>query len=88
MTTCMSIARTAGMNEEDIFRMVTSNPAKALGKENEWGYLRVGRCADIAVLEYADEGFNMINKSGPQIQSEKGYRCVLTIADGEVVYKD
>ncbi len=88
MTTCMSIVRTAGMNEEDIFRMVTSNPAKALGKENEWGYLYVGRRADIAVLEYTDEGFDLINKSGPQIKSEKGYRCVLTIADGEVVYKD
>lgn len=88
MTMCMSIARTAGMREEDIFRMVTSNPAKALGKENEWGHLQVGRCADIAVLDYADEGFNLVNKSGHQIQNEKGYRCVFTVADGEVVYRD
>lgn len=85
---CMSIARTAGMNEEDIFRLVTSNPAKTLGKENEWGYLYVGRCADIAVLEYANERFDRTNKTGPQINNEKGYRCVLTIADGKVVYKD
>lgn len=41
MTMCMNIAQTLGMREEDIFRAVTANPAKALGKENEWGYLMV-----------------------------------------------
>ena len=38
------------MCEEDILRAVTSAPAKALGKEDEWGYLEVGRTADIACL--------------------------------------
>ena len=50
MTMCMNIAKTLGMREEDIFRAVTSNASKALGKSNEWGYLTVGRCADLAVL--------------------------------------
>ena len=88
MTMCMSIARHLGMNEEDIFRAVTSTPAKALGKENEWGHLKVDRCADIAVLDYANEGFDLTDNAGNRIVSENGYRCVLTIADGEVVYKD
>ena len=88
MTMCMSIARYLGMSEEEIFRAVTLAPAKALLKENEWGCLKVGRCADIAVFDYAEEGFSLTDKAGNGIESEKGYRCVLTVADGQVVYKD
>ena len=88
MTMCMSIARQFGMNEEDIFRSVTSTPAKALCKEDEWGYLGVDRCADIAVFDYTNEGFDMTVKAENRIAGETGYRCVLTVSDGEVVYKD
>lgn len=88
MTLCMSIAGHLGMREEDIFRAVTSAPAKALGKENEWGYLKVGRCADIAVLDHTDEGFDLTDGAGNRIVSESGYRCVLTVADGELVYRN
>jgi dihydroorotase len=88
MTMCMSIAKHLGMSEEDIFRVVTSAPAKALGKENEWGCLKVGRCADIAVFDYKDEAFDLTDNAGHQIISNKGYRCVLTVVDGEIIYKD
>lgn len=88
MTMCMNIAKTLGMREEDIFRAVTSNPAKALGKEKEWGYLRVGRCADIAVFDYTDEGFDLTDHAGNHIRNSEGYRCVLTISDGQVVYRN
>ena len=88
MTMCMSIAKHLGMSEEDIFRAVTSSPAKALGKENEWGHLKVGRCADIAVFDYTNEGCDFADKAGNHIVSEKGYRCLLTVADGELVYRN
>lgn len=88
MTMCMSIAKALGMKEEDIFRAVTSTPAKAFGKEKEWGYLRVGGCADIAVFDYTDEGFDLTDKAGYRVESKNGYRCVLTVADGQVMYKD
>lgn len=87
MTMCMNIARHLGMCEEDVFRAVTSSPAKALAKENEWGYLKVGRCADVAVFEIADEGFDLTDKAGNHIQSNSGYRCVLTVVDGEIAYR-
>ncbi|MBQ2743757.1 MAG: amidohydrolase family protein [Oscillospiraceae bacterium] len=87
MTMCMSIAKTLGMRDADIFRCVTSSPAKAFGKENEWGYLKRGRCADISVFEYADEGFDLTDRTGNKLKSDMGYRCVLTISDGEVVYR-
>jgi len=87
MTLCMSMARHMGMCEEDILRAVTSAPAKALGKEDEWGYLAVGRTADIAVLDHTDEGFDLTDRAGNHIESKNGYRCVLTVSDGQVVYK-
>ena len=88
MTMCMSIAKALGMREEDIFRAVTSAPAKALGKEGEWGYLAVGRTADIVVLDDTDEGFDLTDKAGNHIESKNGYRCVLTVSDGQIVYQD
>lgn len=87
MTMCMNISRTVGMSEENIFRAITSNPAKILGMENEWGYLKVGRRADIAVFDYADEGFALTDKVGNHIENQNGYRCVLTVVDGLVMYK-
>ncbi|MBE5783801.1 MAG: hypothetical protein E7329_10855 [Clostridiales bacterium] len=88
LTLCMSIARHLGMKEEDIFRAVTSNPARALGKENEWGALREGGCADIAVLDYTRESFDLTDQSGHRVHSPSGYRCLLTVGDGQIVYKD
>ncbi len=88
MTMCMSIARTAGMQEEDILRAVTSRPAKVLGKEKEWGYLQEGRAADLAVLSYGKEGYELTDSAGNRMADAMGYRCVLTAVDGQVVYRD
>ena len=86
MTMCMSIARHVGMSEADIFRAVTSTPAKVIGKD-EWGSLRVGGIADLAVFDYTDESFDLTDKVGNRIKSDRGYRCLLTISDGQIVYK-
>ena len=87
MTMVMSIVKTLGMSEEDIFKAVTSAPARALGKDVQWGYIKTGRCADIAVLDYGDYGFNITDCFGNNIKSDKGYKCVLTVADGRVIYR-
>lgn len=85
MTMCMNIAKTVGMNEEEIFRAVTSSPAKALGKD--WGILKVGAVADVAVFDYTDESFCLTDNEGNVLENDKGYRCVLTVCDGQVVFK-
>ena len=87
MTMCMNIAKYMGMSEEAIFKAATSIPASVLGKENEWGSLSVGRVADIAVFDYTDEGFDLTDKAGNRIFCNEGYRCVLTMSDGQVVYR-
>lgn len=86
LTMCMSMARTAGMEETDIFRTVTSGPAEAHGQK--WGYLEVGGVADIAVLEYGNEGFSLKDRGGNLLESQMGYRCKLTVANGEIIYRD
>lgn len=86
LTMAMSMARTAGMAEEDILRAVTTAPAKALGQN--WGSLAVGGTADIAVLDYTDEPFSLTDHAGNTLESALGYRCKLTIANGIVVYRD
>ena len=87
MTMCMSIARALGMREEEIFRAVTVSPAKALGRSAEWGLLQPGRAADVAVFELADEPFDLTDKAGNRVCGREGYRCVLTLCDGQVAYK-
>lgn len=87
MTMCMTIAREAGMSEEAIFRAVTTAPAKALGKGEEWGSLRVGRSADIAILEYGNEGFSLTDRAANRMESKRGYRCLTTLLDGQIVYQ-
>ena len=88
MTMCMSMARHLGMGEEEILRAVTSSPAKALGKAEKWGTLREGGVADIAVIALAKDGFSLADAAGNHIESKDGYRCVLTVSDGQIVYKD
>ena len=88
MTMCMNIAKTLGMSEADVFKSVTSTPSRVLGKKEEWGNLKVGAVADIAVFEYSNEGFDLTDDAGNHVYNTKGYRCVLTVADGQVVYRN
>ena len=86
LTTCMSMARTAGVPEEVILRAVTTAPAKAL--EQNWGRLQIGGAADLAVLEYTQEPFRLQDRSGAVLENNMGYRCKLTVSDGVVVFRD
>ena len=88
MTMCMSMARTVGMSEEDVCRAVTSKPAQVLSKDSEWGYLREGRCADIAVFDWIEEGFDLTDGAGNHLKHDMGYRCVLTVSDGQIIYRN
>ena len=87
MTMCMSMAKEAGMSEEQIFRACTSASAKALNLQSGEGCLKIGGPADIVVLDYCNEGFDLTDAAGNRLHSENGYRCCLTVLDGRVVYR-
>jgi len=52
-----------------------------------WGSLAPGRSADVAVLAWGDEPFDIADRWGGHIASREGYRCLLTVCGGRVVYR-
>ncbi len=88
MTMCMSIAKQVGMRDEEIFKRVTSSAAEALDKGYEWGYLKVGKSADLAVFDYTNEPFDLTDKAGNRVKNDLGYKCILTVLDGQILYKN
>lgn len=88
MTMCMSMARAAGMDESSIFKAVTATPAEVLSRGKEWGRLEVGWKADVAVFDFLTEGFSLTDKAGNTLSSSAGYRCALTLFNGQVLFKD
>ncbi len=87
MTGCLSILRYLGISEENLLRGATYNAAKALGKADKCGTLKIGGAADLTVLEYTNNGFDITDKAGNNIKCDKGYECLLTIKNGCVVYR-
>ncbi len=82
---CMSIMRTLGMPEEEIFLSVTKNAAKAVGKENDWDALEIGSTSAI-VLGLADKKYSITDNEGITVSGEKSYRTYLTAVNGGAVY--
>ena len=87
LTMCMSVAMDLGMKEEDVFKCVTSNAAKSVGKESEWGCLKEGGCADLTVVDYEGSGYDMTDKAGRRVYNDKSLRCVLTMINGDIQYR-
>ncbi len=85
MCACMTIAEESGMTEEQVLKCVTVNAARAVGAN--WGTLKVGGIADIAVFDENGEGIDMTDKDGNRFTADTSYRCLLTICDGNVVYR-
>lgn len=87
MTLCMSLAKHLGMSEEAIFRATTSVPALAINPKAESGFLKVGGIGDIAVFDENGDSFDLTDKAGHHVSCPNSYRCVMTIIEGEIVYR-
>ena len=86
LTLCMSMFRTLDVAENVIFRAVTSSAAAALG-QMDWGSLRVGQRADIAVLRYGHQPYRLEDAAGNVLEDQNGYSCCLTIVNGQLLYR-
>lgn len=86
LTTCMSAARVLGMPEEAIFRAVTGNAGKALGK-NTWGILKEGGPANIALLQWGEGHLDLSDRYGHRLVSKEAYCCRMTICNGRIVFE-
>lgn len=85
LTTGMTVARLLGMPEEAVFRAVTGNAGKALGRP--WGRLEAGLPADLALLQWTDAPIDLSDRYGNRVAGVAGYRCRMTIRDGNVVFE-
>lgn len=82
-----------GLSEEMAFRCCTSNAAKFLGLWEERGSLTVGKYADIAILSRVNvaETFGdrpEINKEASFLKGKITLKPVMTIKNGDFVYRD
>ena len=87
MTMCISIMRELGVAENELFKAITGSAAKSIGIEKIAGKLEVGRKADIAVIRYEHSPFKISDKWGNCVQSDYGYKNLLTIKNGNVVFR-
>ena len=87
MTLCMSIMRTLGMDESEIFKAVTSTPAKVIGKTVDTGCFQVGGIADIAIIRYQNAPFAIYDKQGNCVKDDYGYVNLLTLKNGLPVFR-
>lgn len=87
MTLCMSLAKHLGLSEELLFRAVTSAPAMAIGSKQDSGFLRVGGIGDIAVFDENGDCLELTDRAGHHIFSPGSYRCIMTVIEGEIVYR-
>ena len=84
MVEMMSRFLALGFTLQDVIRMTTVNPASALDMEDSLGSLRVGREADISVLEEATGNWLFYDTEGATIRGDKALAPVLTVKSGEV----
>ena len=86
LTLCMSVCKHFGMSEAEVLRAVTSSAGLAIGK-SELGTIEVGKTADVAVINYETAPFDFSSFTANGIKGDMGYKCYLTVSNGQIVYK-
>jgi dihydroorotase len=76
-----------GFSMEDVVRMCTAAPAKALGIENEAGSIAEGREADICVIDVVDGEWWLQDADGIGRTASKALFPFLTIKSGQICEK-
>ena len=85
MPTTMSKFLMLGMSLEHVIEKSTLAPAKALGRTDQIGTLRVGSVADIAVLEYRQGEFTFTDSYNQHRQGTELLSAAVTVRRGEIV---
>ncbi len=88
MTEMLARFMALGFSLEDVIRMATSNPARALGMDDRLGSLTVGRAADISVLKEETGAWVFHDTEGDTLRGEKALVPVVTVKDGEAFSPD
>ncbi len=81
----MSKLLAVGMAEQDVFAAATAKPADVLRLSDEIGSLHEGRCADLTLLHWRDDGEPLVDVN--ENQRPGGFwEAVMTVRGGSIVY--
>jgi dihydroorotase len=82
LTIAMTELMTLGMPLAEIIATVTANPAVMVRMEDEIGALKVGREADVSVLEILNGRFKLSDNSGVEVITDRLIRPVFCLRGG------
>ena len=85
LTECMGKLLALGFTVEDVVRMATSEAARAIRMSDEIGSLKVGRVADISILEIVDGDWLFRDSVGGEGRSSKAFVPFAAVRAGEVM---
>ena len=88
LTECMGKFLALGLSLEDVVRMTTAAPARALGMQNEIGALAPGRVADISILEVVDGDWVFRDINGASQRGTQALRPCAAVRAGRVMPLD
>jgi dihydroorotase len=88
MTEIMTRFLGLGFTLPQVVTMSTANPAKAIGADERLGSLRVGRQADISVLELRDGAWEVYDVLGAGLRVNRAVVPSLTVKHGRVFTPD
>ena len=88
MTEMMSRFLALGFTLEQVVTMCTENPARAIGAEHRLGSLRVGRQADISVLDVREGEWVVYDVLGASLPVQRAFVPVVTVKRGQVFEPD
>ena len=85
---CMGKFLALGLSVEDVVRMTTLAPARALGMEDEIGTLKPGRVADISILEVVEGEWLFRDITGASQRGTLALRPCAAVRAGDVMPLD
>ena len=87
LPTTMGKFLSLGMPLPDVVRAVTSNPAKAIGRDGRLGTLKPGAVADVAVFELEEGAFDYEDAHGQHITGRHRFVPTLTLRAGDIWWR-
>ena len=83
MTEMLARFMALGFSLEEVIRMTTTNPARALGMEDTLGSLAIGKPADISVLKEETGDWLFHDTEGNTLRGDKALVPIVTVKEGE-----
>lgn len=77
-----------GLSLQQVIELCTIRPARLMRLDGQIGSLRVGNCADIAVLSEFNKDTDFGDRAGVIMHGNRNLRAMLTVRAGEIVYRD